>query len=213
MRLVNAVCHVFVSSPPPVPLVYVRVAARVNPLHRDCANATRAAPGQVTLRGKQVPVSGFEDYVRLFRSAPASDDATTAPADGAAATAPAPADGVAAPPAVCYVRVNRHWEVAAAVVEDADSGDVVSFVNGTCTLRGGSHVAYVSEQLCKRAAELIAKRNPGARERCSASRGRALRYFFWYARARRARRRRRPYGIPPSPPPPPPLAARFAHRA
>ncbi|KDO31725.1 hypothetical protein SPRG_03642 [Saprolegnia parasitica CBS 223.65] len=78
----------------------------------------------------EVPLVGFESYVQAF------EGATTKEAELA-----------------LYSRANMRWEIG---VLPSDVGFVqVSFVNGMTTHRGGTHINYILEQLCKRIADHI----------------------------------------------------------
>ncbi|KAL4133118.1 hypothetical protein PRIC2_003440 [Phytophthora ramorum] len=107
---------------------------------------------EVTLNGKKVPISGFESYIQAFchstTTAPASK--TTKPKDSV--------DEGSSSSDYIYSRVNKRWEVG---VLPSDVGFVqVSFVNGMSSLRGGSHVGYVGDQVCRRVAEYVNKKYP-----------------------------------------------------
>ncbi|TYZ59857.1 hypothetical protein PybrP1_005799 [[Pythium] brassicae (nom. inval.)] len=125
----------------------------------------------VTLNGKQLPISGFESYIKAFRhsttlSSPSGDDnaaraAATASVPALAATGDADSDesggDVSAGVDYIYSRVNKRWQVG---VLPSDIGFVqVSFVNGMSALRGGTHVNYVADQLCRRIAEHVNKKH------------------------------------------------------
>ncbi|RQM31206.1 hypothetical protein B5M09_010092, partial [Aphanomyces astaci] len=91
----------------------------------------------VSLNGEVVPLSGFQQYVQSYCPSIATDDDEEA--------------------AVLYTKVNRRWEVA---VMPSDGGySQVSFVNGMTTIRGGTHVQIVLDQLCRRVADTVAARH------------------------------------------------------
>lgn len=114
----------------------------------------------VTLNGKKLPIAGFESYIQAFRhattlSASSADtaDATTSGATDDPATDADVADSVD----YIYSRVNKRWQIG---VLPSDIGFVqVSFVNGMSALRGGTHVNYVADQLCRRIAEHVNKKH------------------------------------------------------
>lgn len=118
----------------------------------------------VTLNGKKLPISGFESYIKTFRHAttlPSSTVASpTAAVDGdasAALLAEGGGDEVAGGVDYIYSRVNKRWQIG---VLPSDIGFVqVSFVNGMSTLRGGTHVGYVADQLCRRIADHVNKKH------------------------------------------------------
>lgn len=56
-----------------------------------------------------------------------------------------------------YEKVNERWEIIASY-NDFSGFEHVSFVNGICTLRGGKHVEYISNQISKRLIEMIQKK-------------------------------------------------------
>ncbi|KAE9007100.1 DNA topoisomerase 2 [Phytophthora rubi] len=111
---------------------------------------------EVTLNGKKVPISGFESYIKAF-----CHSTTTAPASKttkANAASKDSDDGDSSGTDYIYSRVNKRWEIG---VLPSDVGFVqVSFVNGMSALRGGSHVGYVSDQICRRVAEHVNKKYP-----------------------------------------------------
>ncbi|CAH0482695.1 unnamed protein product [Peronospora belbahrii] len=111
---------------------------------------------EVTLNGNKVPISGFESYIQAF-----CQSVTTA-SDSKIITSPDVmkdrSDETASVLNYIYSRVNKRWEIG---VLPSDVGFVqVSFVNGMSALRGGSHVAYVSDQICRRVAEHVNKKFP-----------------------------------------------------
>lgn len=57
-----------------------------------------------------------------------------------------------------YEKINDRWELAIAAAED-DHFTQVSFVNGIDTPEGGTHVDYVMDQISKKVAEAITKKN------------------------------------------------------
>ncbi|POM68645.1 DNA topoisomerase 2 DNA gyrase B, partial [Phytophthora palmivora] len=102
---------------------------------------------EVTLNGEKVSISGFESYIQAF-----CHSTTTVPASKSAK--PMKENGEASSGSdYIYSRVNKRWEIG---VLPSD----VSFVNGMSTLRGGSHVGYVSDQICRRVAEHVNKKYP-----------------------------------------------------
>ncbi|RHZ12978.1 hypothetical protein DYB37_005617 [Aphanomyces astaci] len=92
----------------------------------------------VSLNGEVVPLSGFQEYVQSYCPSIADNDDDDESA-------------------VLYTKVNRRWEVA---VMPSDGGySQVSFVNGMTTIRGGTHVQIVLDQLCRRVADTVAARH------------------------------------------------------
>lgn len=101
----------------------------------------------VTLNGTKLPIAGFESYLQAFQHS------TTTP------PVPASGDEAAGAEAVDYIysRVNKRWQIG---VLPSDIGFVqVSFVNGMSALRGGTHVNYVADQLCRRIADHVNKKH------------------------------------------------------
>merc|ERR1719169_119574 len=87
----------------------------------DVAGSTRKGC-RVVLNGKQLPISCFQDYVNLSL--------------GGRTEAPAPC---------IYERVSDRWEVGVSITDGAFQQ--VSFVNSINTVKGGTHVTHVTEQL------------------------------------------------------------------
>jgi DNA topoisomerase-2 len=103
---------------------------------------------EVTLNGKLVPINGFESYIQTFR------DATTTQEE-AEALEEAGQNGRAD---YIYARVNKRWQVG---VLPSDIGFVqISFVNGMAARRGGTHINYIGDQLCRRIADHVNKKFP-----------------------------------------------------
>ncbi|TMW62920.1 hypothetical protein Poli38472_005538 [Pythium oligandrum] len=97
---------------------------------------------RVTLNGEKLPIEGFESYLQSFQHSTTianPDDPSSSRAD------------------YIFSRVNKRWQVG---VLPSDVGFVqVSFVNGMSTLRGGTHVNYVADQICRRVADHINKKH------------------------------------------------------
>lgn len=83
----------------------------------------------VYLNGTKLPVKSFKDYVQLF---------------------------VGREGKVIYEKVNDRWEVAVAA-NDSGQFQQVSFVNSINTVRGGTHVDYVTRQITDAIMEKIKK--------------------------------------------------------
>lgn len=60
-----------------------------------------------------------------------------------------------------YEKINDRWEVLASY-NDFCGFEQISFVNGLLTLRGGTHVNYIVNQIVKRMTEMVAKKNKEA---------------------------------------------------
>jgi len=108
---------------------------------------------EVTLNGKKVPISGFESYIQAFRHSTA-----TAPASKTAKASKERDEDASCGSDYIYSRVNKRWEIG--LLPSVVGFVQVSFVNGMSALRGGSHVGYVSDQICRRVADHVNKKFP-----------------------------------------------------
>lgn len=91
----------------------------------DIAGCTNKSV-KVYLNDKEIKIKSFEDYIKLFYNKNK----------------------------LIYEEFNDRWRVG--VIFDPDSGfNQISFVNGISTFQGGSHVIYITEQICKKIIEYI----------------------------------------------------------
>ena len=88
----------------------------------------------VTLNGHVLPVSSFEDYATLFLPPKTNRK-------------------------LCFQRLNARWEVGVGL-SNSSSFESVSFVNGMDTVRGGTHVNVIVQQITKRIADKVVKDYP-----------------------------------------------------
>lgn len=84
---------------------------------------------KVYLNGEKIPIKTFKDYVAMY-------------------TKDSP---------IYYERLNERWEVA--ITPSDGQLTQVSFVNSICTLKGGTHVANVADQIAIRLGEHISKKD------------------------------------------------------
>jgi hypothetical protein len=128
---------------------------------------------KVFLNGERVPVRNFSEYVDLYLG---------------------PSSGEGAVPRVIE-RVSGRWEVAVAATDG--QFQQVSFVNSVCTIKGGTHVNAVVDQVCKLSIALVVSVLIWLAGRLERERGGALvvgRAFF---------SRSLSHAPPPQPPQPP----------
>jgi len=91
----------------------------------------------VSFNGQRVPVRSFSEYVRLYLPSPDTPKAS--------------------------IKVGDRWEVVVAPSDGQFSQ--VSFVNGICTTKGGTHVNLVVDQIAKALSETLVKKNKGCQVR------------------------------------------------
>ena len=92
---------------------------------------------KVFLNGERLKVKGFSDYVDLYL------------------------EGRENAPKV-YEKVNDRWEVCV-TISDSGNFQQVSFVNGICTMKGGTHVNQVADEVAGKLLEKIKKKEKSAR--------------------------------------------------
>ncbi|CAA7041898.1 unnamed protein product [Microthlaspi erraticum] len=95
---------------------------------------------KVELNGVQVPVKSFSDYVNLYLSA-------------ANKSRPEPLPRM-------VEKVNDRWEVCVSLSEG--QFQQVSFVNSIATIKGGTHVDYVTSQITNYIVGIVNKKNKNA---------------------------------------------------
>lgn len=93
-------------------------------------------------------VRTFKDYVNMYLDASSNNDNGDEPSGGTNK------------PTVVYERVNDRWEVAFALSEGGFQQ--VSFVNSICTMDGGTHVKYVTDQVVEKVLDAVKKKNKSA---------------------------------------------------
>ena len=91
---------------------------------------------KVYLNGKKIETTGFQSYVDMYFSPDASVDK------------------------ICDTSKTKNterWEVIVAVSEG--QFQQVSFVNGICTSKGGTHVTYITDQIVDKLMEVLKKKH------------------------------------------------------
>ncbi|KIJ32068.1 hypothetical protein M422DRAFT_185076 [Sphaerobolus stellatus SS14] len=103
---------------------------------------------KVSLNDERLKIKNFKQYVELYL-------------DSAAAAAAETSGGAAqVKPVVVYEQVNPRWEVAFAVSDGTPQQ--ISFANSISTIKGGTHVLLVQDQLAKSLITGITKKNKAA---------------------------------------------------
>ncbi|KAK6933820.1 DNA topoisomerase, type IIA, domain A [Dillenia turbinata] len=95
---------------------------------------------KVELNGQRVPVKSFLDYVNLYLQT-------------ASKNRPEPLPRIAE-------KVNDRWEICVSLSEG--QFQQVSFVNGIATIKGGTHVDYVTNQITNHVITIVNKKNKNA---------------------------------------------------
>ena len=60
---------------------------------------------------------------------------------------------------IVYEKFNNRWEIAITLCPSDGHFQQISFVNGIFTYKGGKHVEYITNQITKKVADFIAKKN------------------------------------------------------
>ena len=103
---------------------------------------------KVYLNDERLKVKNFKQYVDMYINSVAAE--ATDASGGAAQSKQT----------VVYEQIHDRWEVAFAVSEGAFQQ--VSFANSISTMKGGTHVNYIADQISKNLISIITKRNKGA---------------------------------------------------
>ena len=99
---------------------------------------------KVTLNGHLLPIASFEDYANLFLP-----PSTTKESDESSSSSGK----------LCFQRINSRWEVGIGL-SNSSSFESISFVNGMDTVRGGTHVNAIVQQVTKKIADKVIKDYP-----------------------------------------------------
>lgn len=103
---------------------------------------------KVFLNDERLKIKNFKQYVEMYLNSALAEASNTS--GGAAQVKPS----------IVYEQLGPRWEVAFAVSEGAFQQ--VSFANSIATTKGGTHVAYISDQIAKNLITAIAKKNKAA---------------------------------------------------
>lgn len=103
---------------------------------------------KVFLNDERLKIKNFKQYVELYLSS-AAEQATDI------------SGGAAQPkPTMIYEQIGKRWEVAFAVSEG--TFQQVSFANSISTVKGGTHVTLITDQIAKNLIAAISKKNKAA---------------------------------------------------
>jgi DNA topoisomerase II len=103
---------------------------------------------KVFLNDERLKIKNFKQYVEMYLNSAAAEQAETS--GGAAQSKPT----------VLYEQINPRWEIAFSVSEG--SFQHVSFANSISTIKGGTHVMAIVDQIAKGIITSITKKNTGA---------------------------------------------------
>ncbi|KAH9949498.1 type II DNA topoisomerase [Amylocystis lapponica] len=103
---------------------------------------------KVFLNDERLKIKNFKQYVELYLTSAAEQAAGAS--GGAAQTKQT----------VIYEKIGPRWEVAFALSEG--SFQQVSFANSISTIKGGTHVMYIADQIAKHLITSITKKNKAA---------------------------------------------------
>lgn len=103
---------------------------------------------KVFLNDERLKIKNFKQYVELYLTSIAAEAAEVS--GGAAQVKPT----------IVYEQINPRWEVAFAVSDGTPQQ--ISFANSISTIKGGTHVLFIQEQIAKSLIAGITKKNKGA---------------------------------------------------
>ncbi|KAF8264485.1 DNA topoisomerase [Lactarius quietus] len=103
---------------------------------------------KVYLNDERLKVKGFKQYIEMYLNSAA--EAAAENSGGAAQ----------AKQSIIYERISDRWEVGFAVSDGTFQH--VSFANSISTIKGGSHVNYMTDQIAKNLITAISKKNKAA---------------------------------------------------
>ncbi|KAI6011667.1 DNA topoisomerase II [Pisolithus microcarpus] len=103
---------------------------------------------KVFLNDERLKIKNFKQYVELYLSSAAAE--ATAASGGAAQ----------GKPTVIHEQISDRWEVAFAISDG--TFQQVSFANSIATIKGGTHVNLIADQIAKSLITAITKKNKGA---------------------------------------------------
>lgn len=112
----------------------------------DMAGTTKDV--KVLLNDERIKIKGFKQYVELYLSSAAEQAAEDS------------GGAVQAKQSIIYERVGPRWEVAFAVSDGTFQH--VAFANSIATIKGGTHVGLIADQITKSLITGIQKKNKGA---------------------------------------------------
>ncbi|RKP24497.1 DNA topoisomerase II [Syncephalis pseudoplumigaleata] len=104
---------------------------------------------KVFLNNERIKIRNFKQYIDLYTNHNSSSSSNGSNSNGDAPK-----------PTIIHQIVNQRWEVAFTVSDG--QFQQVSFVNGICTSKGGTHVNYVADQIVSKLVEAIKKKNKAA---------------------------------------------------
>lgn len=104
---------------------------------------------KVYLNDERLKIKNFKQYVEMYLESAAAEAAATS--GGAAQVKPT----------MIYEQIGPRWEVAFSVSEG--TFQQVSFANSIATIKGGSHVTLMADQIAKNLIAAIEKKNKGAK--------------------------------------------------
>lgn len=98
----------------------------------------------VSLNGTRLKIKDFKAYIELYLNSVAGnpDEATT--------------EGAISRPPILYERFGDRWEIG--VTTSEGQFQQVSFVNSICTMKGGTHINHVSEQIVTALTDAVKKK-------------------------------------------------------
>ena len=125
----------------------------------DMAGITKGV--KVFLDDERVKVKDFKAYVEMYTGAINDVNGTVAGVKvGKGGDVGADMAGAVTKPAIIYERFGERWEVAFAISEG--QFQQVSYCNSIATTKGGTHVAYIADQIVSGIVELVKKKNKAA---------------------------------------------------
>jgi len=103
---------------------------------------------KVFLNDERLKIKNFKQYVEMYINSVKAEAAETS-------------GGAAQPkPVIIHEQIGTRWEVAFAVSDGAFQQ--VSFANSISTIKGGTHVTYIADQLAKHLIAAVSKKNKAA---------------------------------------------------
>ena len=107
-------------------------------------------PGvSVTFNGAAIPITNFAAYVKMYSPSDTRviipDETVFDDADSSFPLVEMDGAKLSNHDGIVYAKINARWEVA--VMKSSGSFDCVSFVNNLATVKGGTHVNLVTEQV------------------------------------------------------------------